>query len=122
MSKGERTLRKILEKVAPIFNKHGYEGSSLTDVMAATGLRKGGIYRHFASKEELSAEAFDYTWEEEWNARLLLSVQTMVIPSCDYTGQRHFDRGWVGCRRSCCRHGRGVKRDRELARRRWRRS
>jgi TetR/AcrR family transcriptional repressor of nem operon len=39
--------------------------------MEATGLKKGGIYRHFASKEELAAEAFDYTWEAAWKARLL---------------------------------------------------
>ena len=46
-------------------------GASLSDLMAATGLQKGGIYRHFSSKEELAAEAFDYTWEAAWNARLL---------------------------------------------------
>jgi TetR/AcrR family transcriptional repressor of nem operon len=32
--------------------------------MAATGLKKGGIYRHFSGKEELAAEAFDSIWEE----------------------------------------------------------
>lgn len=32
--------------------------------MAATGLKKGGIYRYFSSKQELAAEAFDYTWED----------------------------------------------------------
>jgi AcrR family transcriptional regulator len=52
-------------------NKRGYEGSSLNDLMEATGLKKGGIYRHFSSKEELAAEAFDYTWDVTWNARLL---------------------------------------------------
>jgi TetR/AcrR family transcriptional repressor of nem operon len=71
MTKGEQTRRKIVEASAPIFNQHGYEGSSLNDLMEATGLKKGGIYRHFASKEELAAEAFDYTWEAAWNARLL---------------------------------------------------
>ncbi len=60
-----------MEAAAPIFNQHGYEGSSLNALMEATGLKKGGIYRHFASKEELAAEAFDYTWEAAWNARLL---------------------------------------------------
>ena len=30
--------------------------------MDATGLEKGGIYRHFESKEELAAEAFDFAW------------------------------------------------------------
>jgi len=71
MTKGEHTRRKIVEAAAPIFNQRGYEGSSLHDLMEATGLKKGGIYRHFSSKEELAAEAFDYTWEASWNARLL---------------------------------------------------
>src|SRR6202035_4042094 len=71
MTKGEQTRRKIVEAAAPIFNKKGYEGSSLSELMEATGLKKGGIYRHFSSKEELAAEAFDYTWEAAWNARSL---------------------------------------------------
>ena len=71
MTKGEQTRRKIVEAAAPIFNQRGYDGSSLNDLMKATGLKKGGIYRHFTSKEELAAEAFDYTWEAAWNARLL---------------------------------------------------
>src|SRR6202795_167325 len=71
MTKSEQTRRKIVEAAAPIFNKRGYAGSSLSDLMEATGLKKGGIYRHFSSKEELAAEAFDYAWEAAWNARLL---------------------------------------------------
>ncbi len=71
MTKGEQTRKKIVAAAAPIFNQNGYEGSSLNDLMKATGLKKGGIYRHFSSKEELAAEAFDYTWDAAWNARLL---------------------------------------------------
>jgi TetR/AcrR family transcriptional regulator, transcriptional repressor for nem operon len=71
MNKGERTRKKIVEAAAPIFNKRGYEGSSLNDLMEATGLKKGGIYRHFSSKEELAGEAFDYTWDAAWRARLM---------------------------------------------------
>ena len=71
MTKGEETRRKIVAAAAPIFNQNGYEGSSLTDLMEATGLKKGGIYRHFASKEELAAEAFDYTWDAAWKARMV---------------------------------------------------
>jgi TetR/AcrR family transcriptional repressor of nem operon len=59
MTKGELTRKKIVEAAAPIFNQHGYEGSSLNALMGATGLKKVGIYRHFSSKEELAAEAFD---------------------------------------------------------------
>src|SRR5580693_1153775 len=71
MTKGEQTRRRIVAAAAPIFNQHGYEGSSLNDLMEATGLKKGGIYRHFANKEELAVEAFDYTWEAAWKTRML---------------------------------------------------
>jgi len=62
MSKGEETRRRIIEEAAPLFNQRGYEGCSIQDIMDATGLEKGGIYRHFDSKEELAAEAFDFAW------------------------------------------------------------
>ena len=62
MRKGERTRREIILKAAPIFNQKGYEGAALSDLMAATGLEKGGIYRHFDSKQQLAAKAFDYAW------------------------------------------------------------
>jgi TetR/AcrR family transcriptional repressor of nem operon len=62
MSKGEETRQRIIAAAAPIFNKQGYAGCALSDIMAATGLEKGGIYRHFESKQEIAAEAFDYAW------------------------------------------------------------
>ena len=60
MSKGARTREQVLEQAAALFNQRGYHGASISDVMEATGLKKGGIYRHFASKEELSLAAFEY--------------------------------------------------------------
>jgi TetR/AcrR family transcriptional repressor of nem operon len=63
MRKGQQTRQDIIRKAAPIFNQHGYEGAALSDLMKATGLEKGGIYRHFESKQQLAAEAFDYAWE-----------------------------------------------------------
>jgi TetR/AcrR family transcriptional regulator, transcriptional repressor for nem operon len=62
MRKGEQTRQEIIRKAAPIFNQRGYEGAALSDLMEATGLEKGGIYRHFDSKQQLAAEAFDYAW------------------------------------------------------------
>jgi TetR/AcrR family transcriptional regulator, transcriptional repressor for nem operon len=70
MRKGEQTRREIIRKAAPIFNQKGYDGAALSDLMRATGLEKGGIYRHFSSKEELAAEAFDYAWRETLEARV----------------------------------------------------
>jgi TetR/AcrR family transcriptional repressor of nem operon len=62
ISKGDKTRQRILAEAAAIFNQRGYEGCSIQAIMMATGLEKGGIYRHFESKEELAAEAFDYAW------------------------------------------------------------
>jgi len=61
MGKGEATRERIVAEAAPIFNRKGFAGASMQDVMEATGLEKGGLYRHFGSKEELAAEAFRYT-------------------------------------------------------------
>ena len=63
MQKGEQTRQDIIRKAAVIFNQHGYEGAALSDLMKATGLEKGGIYRHFESKQQLALEAFDYAWK-----------------------------------------------------------
>jgi TetR/AcrR family transcriptional regulator, transcriptional repressor for nem operon len=70
MTKGEQTRRDIVEKAAPLFNQKGFEGTSLADLMQATGLQKGGIYRHFSGKKELAAEAFDHAWEKAVRGRL----------------------------------------------------
>ena len=69
MKKGERTRERIIRQAAPLFNQRGYEGSSINEIMAATALEKGGIYRHFRSKQELAAEAFDYAWAEAAKTR-----------------------------------------------------
>ena len=63
MRKGEQTRQEIIRKAAPLFNQKGYEGTALSDLMEATGFEKGGIYRHFDSKQELAAEVFDHAWK-----------------------------------------------------------
>jgi len=55
MKASERRVA-ILESAAPIFNQRGFAGTSIADVLAATDLEKGGLYNHFASKEELAVE------------------------------------------------------------------
>ena len=52
------TSEFILDKVAPVFNRQGYVGTSLTDITKATGLTKGAIYCNFTNKEELALKSF----------------------------------------------------------------
>ena len=70
MRKGEKTRQEIIRRGAPVFNQRGYDGAALSDLMKATGLEKGAIYRHFDSKEQLAVEAFDYAWRETLRARI----------------------------------------------------
>ncbi len=61
MGKSEHTRAVILAQAAELFNMQGYSGTSISDIMRATGLEKGGIYNHFpGGKEELAVEAFQY--------------------------------------------------------------
>jgi TetR/AcrR family transcriptional regulator, transcriptional repressor for nem operon len=60
MNKGEITRQRIIAEAAPLFNQRGFAGCSMQDILDATGIEKGCLYRHFASKEELAAEAFRY--------------------------------------------------------------
>ena len=41
----------------------------MSELMKATGLEKGGIYRNFDSKEQLAAEAFEYAWQAAIDTR-----------------------------------------------------
>ncbi|TDW51800.1 TetR family transcriptional regulator [Flavobacterium sp. 270] len=60
MSKAERTRQFIIETSAPIISKKGMAGTSLSDIMEATKLAKGGIYGNFENKEEICMESFLY--------------------------------------------------------------
>ena len=72
MSKAQETKVRIIRQAAELFNQKGYAGSSIADIMQATGLKKGGIYNHFKSKDELALAAFDYAvnllTQKLWNA------------------------------------------------------
>ena len=63
MSKAEITKQYIIEKTAPIFNRKGYAGTSLSDLTKATGLTKGSIYGNFENKDEVALAAFDYNFK-----------------------------------------------------------
>ena len=61
-SKAERTRQFIIEKTAPIFNCKGYCGTSMNDLIKATGLTKGSIYGNFENKDEVALAAFDHNY------------------------------------------------------------
>jgi TetR/AcrR family transcriptional repressor of nem operon len=54
---------RITGEAARLMRENGIEGTSVADVMAAAGMTTGGFYKHFESKDDLTAaavrEAFD---------------------------------------------------------------
>lgn len=60
MKKAERTRKFIIETSAAIINQKGMAGTSLSDIMEATKMAKGGIYGNFESKDEIYKESFFY--------------------------------------------------------------
>lgn len=60
LSKADKTRQYILARTAPVFNTKGFEGTSLADLTATTGLTKGALYGNFYNKEDLAMEAFKY--------------------------------------------------------------
>ena len=59
-TKAEKTTAYIIKTVAPVFNKHGYIGTSMSDLTEATGLTKGALYGNFKNKEALSLVAYKF--------------------------------------------------------------
>jgi len=68
ITKSERTKFYIIEKAAPIFNKKGYTGTSISDIMRITGLSKGCIYGNFKNKNEIAVAALDYNMKKILNS------------------------------------------------------
>jgi AcrR family transcriptional regulator len=52
-SSGPEGRRRILDEAAALFLERGYAGTSLREIAAASGMKAGSLYYHFASKDEL---------------------------------------------------------------------
>jgi TetR/AcrR family transcriptional repressor of nem operon len=89
LTKSERTRQFIIEQAAPIFNRKGFAGTSMSDILEATGLAKGGLYGNFGSKEEIAREAFKYSFEKAYGgvvaaAATKQSPFAKLLAICDY--------------------------------------
>ena len=51
--KGKSTEERIKKEAMKLFLERGYKDVSMQDICNATGLSKGGLYRHFSSKSEI---------------------------------------------------------------------
>ena len=59
VSRGEATRANVVEAAHGLFLKHGFHGTSMRQIADEAGIALGGIYNHFASKEDIFAAVFD---------------------------------------------------------------
>lgn len=53
LRKGEQTQLRILDAAYALFMEQGYHGTSMRQIAERAGITMGGVYNHFASKEEI---------------------------------------------------------------------
>lgn len=89
--KGEKTRAGIVDCARQLFYEHGFDGTSFSDIVEASGLYRGNIYHYFKTKDEILAAVVerhleDYRallarWENESadpRARLLAFVDMVA--------------------------------------------
>lgn len=57
--KGDRTREVIRKKAYGLFAEKGYKAVTMKDICEATGLSRGGLYRHYESTEQIFLEIMD---------------------------------------------------------------
>ena len=93
-----KTKRKIIDSARRLFNRYGFEGVSITQIMAGAKLTHGGFYSYFKSKSDLYAEVLncfftDPEWKNCWEGvHVDLSstdVGAQVVSA--YLSRQHFE-------------------------------
>ncbi len=69
----EYDSQTVLKRASEVFHRKGFEGTSMTDLVAATGLNTASMYKEFGSKEGL----FESSLELYNNTHILSMVQEM---------------------------------------------
>ncbi len=93
----ENTRRRIVRGAGTLFNRHGFEGVSIDELMANAGLTRGAFYSYFQSKSELYAEAVALSLAETpWSRWDGVSVDFSAADAARqlvsaYLSRQHFD-------------------------------
>lgn len=63
---------KLIQAALNRFAEQGYNGASLAEIAADTGIRKASIYAHFPSKNAIYLHLFENAWKKEMEAISLI--------------------------------------------------
>jgi TetR/AcrR family transcriptional regulator, transcriptional repressor for nem operon len=90
--------KNIVQSARHLFNRHGFDNVSVTQIMAGAGLTHGGFYSYFKSKSDLYAEVLgcfltDPEWKSCWEGVHVDLSSTDVGPQVvrAYLSRQHFE-------------------------------
>ena len=63
-SKGEKTRAAIVKCAKELFYEHGYDGTSFSDIVEASGLYRGNINHYFKAKDDILKAVINQHLEE----------------------------------------------------------
>jgi len=58
----QQNRQALLDAAGRLFKKHGIDGIGVADVSREAGLTPGALYKHFADKQDLAAQAFSHAF------------------------------------------------------------
>jgi TetR/AcrR family transcriptional repressor of nem operon len=97
----QRTHERIVEIAARRLREEGLEGVGVADLMKEAGLTVGGFYKHFASRDELVAEAMQAaftSWSRRMEAKGISAADVSFDGFMDsYLSAAHRDHPGEGC-------------------------
>ena len=76
----EVTRREVLDAAFQEIHRKGYQGTSLKDILARTGLTKGALYHHFPGKQALGYAVFDELIATEVRRRWIEPLVDVLDP------------------------------------------
>lgn len=60
----ELNRQALLDAAGRLFKQHGVDGVGVADICKAAGLTHGALYKHFADKQDLAAQAFAHSFRK----------------------------------------------------------
>jgi AcrR family transcriptional regulator len=77
--RAEETRRRIVQAARELVVEHGYAGVSTSEIQRRAGVSRGGLYHHFASRQELMAAVIEAV-ELDFTQRLGAAVADAGSP------------------------------------------
>ncbi len=97
----QKTHERIVTLAAKRLREEGLEGIGVADLMKEAGLTVGGFYKHFASRDELVAEAVESaigSWRRRQEDKGIDPESISLDEYVDtYLSERHRDHCGEGC-------------------------